>query len=399
MSVTVYPRGTTIYKPEKCCNGYTVFPYSIEGKPGVLLIDMNGKIVNKWILNKSKISIIPRARLLENGHIIILGGSMMSKEGQVQEHDWNGKLVWEYSPALSGYLDPHHDIFRKENGNTLLICREKVPEGYRKKAKDPKRRNLLYSDVILEITPNKKIAWEWHEYKYLDIKRCNPIPASPTWWAGPDNNTITDWTHTNTVQALPENKWYDEGDERFKPGNVLLSLRQLDLVLIVDRDTKKIAWEYTGDYKGGLSGQHDSHMIEKGIPGEGNIIIFDNGASPYKDLAHAGCSFVLEINPVTKKVVWKYEKRENFHSNFTSSTQRLVNGNTLINETAGNRVFEVTLKGEIVWEYVYPKGAATRAYRYSYNYCPQAKALGKPKEIPVIPPADMRISPRKIPIE
>ena len=38
---TVYPTGTTIYLPEKCWSGYTIF--QSEGKPGAVLIDMNGK--------------------------------------------------------------------------------------------------------------------------------------------------------------------------------------------------------------------------------------------------------------------------------------------------------------------------------------------------------------------
>jgi len=131
-------------------------------------------------------------------------------------------------------------------------------------------------------------------------------------------------------------------------------------------------------------------MIDKGLPGEGNILIFDNGASPWKDLAHASCSYVLEINPVTKEIVWKYENGEQFHSRFTSSAQRLNNGNTLICESAGKRIFEVTAEGEIVWEYV---EGTSRAYRYPYDYCPQASVLGKPKEVSVTPPEDMRAQP------
>jgi hypothetical protein len=37
---TIYPTGTTIYKPEKSWNGYTVFPAA--GGQGCVLIDMNG---------------------------------------------------------------------------------------------------------------------------------------------------------------------------------------------------------------------------------------------------------------------------------------------------------------------------------------------------------------------
>jgi len=41
-------------------------------------------------------------------------------------------------------------------------------------------------------------------------------------------------------------------------------------------------------------------MIEKGPPDEGNIIIFDNGAPPMRGLAHAGKSYILEIDLATK---------------------------------------------------------------------------------------------------
>lgn len=391
MPVTVYPKGTTIYKPKKCSNGYTLFPLK--------LIDMNGRVVNEWKLDSSRVKAKPaRARLLKNGHIIVLRGASMAEDTGAQEYDWDSRLVWEYFPPL-GYVVFHHDIFRKANGNTLLICRETIPEEYMKKVREPKLRNsTMFGDAILEVTPAGRVVWEWHGYKYLDLNHYR-IVVSPHWHGGGHNNTLSDWMHVNTVQALPENKWHEIGDQRFKVGNIMISPRTLDTIYIIDKDTKKIVWSYSGDYMGGLSGQHEPHMIEKGLPGEGNILVLDNGASPYKDLRHAGRSYVLEINPVSKEIVWKYENGEQFHSCYTSSSQRLLNGNTLINETTGRRIFEVTTEGEIVWEYVYIKRVSARAYRYSYDYCPQTKTLGKPKQIPVIPLEDMRISPAKIPVE
>jgi hypothetical protein len=226
----------------------------------------------------------------------------------------------------------------------------------------------------------------------MDVNQCNPIPANGDWEGGPNNNTITDWTHTNTVQALPENKWYDAGDVRFKPGNILQSMRQLDTINIVDRDSEEIVWSYTGDYMGGLSGQHEPHMIEKGLPGEGHIIIFDNGASPQHDLAHCGRSFILEINPRDNSLVWVYGAGHRFFSLFTASCQRLSNGNTLILESLCRRLFEVTPEKEIVWEYILTD-AAQRVYRYPYDYCEELAALPRPVEKRVVPPAALRIAP------
>ncbi len=389
---TVYPTGTTIYKPEKCDNGYTIL---WKGNL-VKLINMNGRIVNQWEFDSSKIrdgvnkeshAAVDRARLLGNGNILVQRGGMMSEDGLIQELDWDHKIVWEYIPEgkipHKNLLGPHHDVYRKENGNTLLFCRNIVPDEYMKLVRNPKLQNeTIYEEIILEVNREGEVVWDWHGYEHLDLNHYR-ILASPDWHAGPYNSTECDWMHTNTIQSLPENKWYDEGDERFKPGNVMISCRNLDTVYMISRETKEVVWSYTGDYMGGLSGQHEPYMIEKGLPGAGNILIFDNGASPWKDLGHAGRSYVLEVNPVTKELVWKYENGEQFHATYTSSAQRLSNGNTLICESAGKRIFEVTVEGEIVWEYVEGSG---RSYRYPYDYCPQTEVLGKPKEKQIIPP-------------
>jgi len=380
MPVSVFPTGTTVYDPAKCYLGHTLVLVPGQDFPDVALMDMRGDPVHRWRMEgSSRKGGIPRARLLPDGKLLVLRTVNNRVDGYAQEYAWDGELLWEYAPP--GEAWPHHDIEKTMDGNTLLICRESAPEVIRAKAREPERRVQLYADFIQEISPEKEVVWEWHQYEHLSVDRRVRVPASPDWWAGPENNTLVDWTHTNTVQALPENRWYDAGDQRFKPGNVLLSLRQLDLVLIVDRDTKQIVWEYAGDYKGGMSGQHDSHMIEKGLPGEGNILIFDNGASPTVNLAHCGCSFILEVDPTTQEVLWVYDRGERFHSNFTSSCQRLPDGNTLILEAAHARLFEVTVDGDTVWEHVFAQRPhAQRAYRYAHDFCPQMQELPRPEE-------------------
>jgi len=394
---TVYPVGTTLYRPDKCCNGYTIL---WRGRK-VKLIDMNGRTVNEWAVDDIKNGVgkkskagVDRARLLENGNVLVQRGGMMSEDGLLQEYDWQHNLVWEYVPEgvipHKQLLGPHHDVYRKANGNTLTICREAVPDEYMSLIREPLwQRRTIYGDAIIEVSRDGDVVWEWHAYEHLDLNHYR-ILASPEWHAGPYNSTICDWTHVNTVQAIPANKWYDQGDQRFKPGNVMISPRSLDTVYLIHRDTKEVVWEYTGDYFGGLSGQHEPHVIPKGLPSEGNVLIFDNGASPWKDLGHAGKSYVLEVNPITKEVVWVYDKGLDFHATYTSSAQRLTNGNTLVCESAGKRVFEVTPDKEIVWEYV---EGTPRSYRYTYDHCPQTAALGRPKEVSVTPPKELRIPP------
>jgi len=160
---------------------------------------------------------------------------------------------------------------------------------------------------------------------------------------------------------------------------------------------------------GWIIGPHHAHMIPHGLPGAGNILVFDNGGWAGYGAPNPGapkgfnnamrdCSRVLEIDPDTLEVVWKYTPVEagfvnladnyKFYSGYISGAQRLPNGNTLITEGADGRVFEITSNYELVWEYMSPffaLGSNTnylyRAYRYPYNWIPQ---LDEPAQTPVI---------------
>lgn len=382
---SVYPVGTTIYEPDKCSPGYNL----ISGSGLVKLVTMNGDIAHQWHVDpENRKGFIHRCRLLPNNALMLLFGPR-EIDGHVAEFDWDGNETWSYTPEHVA----HHDFWPTERGSVLLICEISLPSEYRHKINDPQRRKVdVFGDELIEVNREKDVIWRWVQHEHMDVNQCNPIPANQNWAGGANNNTITDWTHTNTVQELPENRWCDAGDSRFKPGNILQSMRQLDTISIVDRDSGEVVWSYTGDYNGGMSGQHEPHMIEKGLPGAGNIIVFDNGASPHKDLAHCGCSYVLEINPSDKSLVWVYENGHFFFARFTANCQRLPNGNTLILESLCRRLFEVNPEKEIVWEYILTDHAQ-RVYRYPYDYCAAFKWLRTPVERRVTPPAEFRIEP------
>ena len=167
-----------------------------------------------------------------------------------------------------------------------------------------------------------------------------------------------------------------------------------------------------GGFKGLPAGgmMHHAHIIPKGLPGEGNVIVFNNGL-PF--------SQVLEFNPITLEKVWEYSGlaegyapnhslAHSFFSATISGVQRLPNGNTLICEGNDGRIFEVTPDLEIVWEYIVPfmwYGTASgfgdaenhsamrvkptnstyRAYRVPYSYIPQLRHDPEREVIPADP--------------
>ena len=99
-------------------------------------------------------------------------------------------------------------------------------------------------------------------------------------------------------------------------------------------------------------------------------------------------SGVIEVNPATHEIVWKYQEPRpfNFYSPRISNAQRLRNGNTLINEGNFGRFFEVTTEGDVVWEYVNPwfgpstapdkvqQNGVFRVYRYSEDEIARARS-------------------------
>jgi hypothetical protein len=53
-------------------------------------------------------------------------------------------------------------------------------------------------------------------------------------------------------------------------------------------------------------------------------------------------------------ITWSFMGINSFYSPYVSGTQRLPNGNTFITSGMEGQIFEVTDKGEIVWEYISP---------------------------------------------
>jgi hypothetical protein len=304
-------------------------------------MDMNGRIVQAWPEARTR----SRIRLLGDGTLLAL-----TLDGGVAEYGWNGQLVWEQK-LERGFA--HHDVIRLANGNTLLIVRLRgVP-----------------ADVLMEIDRQGETVWEWRSGTRLKQQ----IETQGT--AGRDS------THINSVQELPDNDWYRDGDERFRPGNLLVSARNLDLVVLIDRQTGEIVWSFDTD----LDRQHEAWMIEPGMPGHGNILIFNNR---YRSFHGDRQSRVIEVDPRDRSIVWSYAS-DDFYSPTGAIEQPLPNGNVLITSSRGGRAFEVTRRGDTVWEWT-PPYDPVRPRRYPYDHCSQLASLGTPPEEPVEPPPGYR---------
>jgi len=306
--------------------GFTMF--APAGEQVVYLIDLHGTVVHTW-----KMPYPPglygylteKGTLFYNGKIPnenFLGNSPF-KGGVALEADWSGKIVWEVRQR-----DHHHDGRLLKNGNVLLLCATELPDEVAKRVSGGRPgtevKGKIWADYLVELTKDGRKVWEWRAWEHLD-------PARDVITAIQDNRS--EWTHGNAIIELSD-------------GDLLVSFRNISTIIRIHRQTGDIVWKLGAPP---LAGQHAPTPLTNG-----NILIFDNG--PHR-LDHTfPFSRVIEVNPTTNEIVWKYQEASlyNFYSPRISNAQRLPNGNTLINEGFFGRFFEVTSAGEVVWEYVNP---------------------------------------------
>jgi hypothetical protein len=418
-SPTVFPTGTTIYQPDKAWNGLTVL--SLLGTPAVVVLDMDGREVWRW----DDYNLAPGgpARVLPGGIVVASVGTFPGHlESQaLVARNFDGEEEWRFDHAEQIALDgkaqwsarQHHDwqlsgfpagyyspqFTPRLDGSSVLLLTHSSHT-------DPAIADVgLDDDKLIELDPKGKVTWQWRAGDHIDDFGFTPAARAAIRRGGKKDGY--DWLHMNSAVWLGPNKWFEAGDKRFDPQNVIVSSRQASVIAIIDR-AGKVVWQLGPDSTtseatralGQIIGQHNVTMIPEGLPGAGDLLLFDNGgAAGYGDpspispngdtIYQRATSRVLEIDPVTLKLVWSYSA-PNFYSFNVSGAQRLPNGDTLITEGTQGRVFEVTPKSEIVWEYVAPPGpglrasnAIYRAYRIPYAWLPQ---VAKPAETPIARP-------------
>jgi hypothetical protein len=264
----------------------------------------------------------------------------------------SGEIVWEW------HLWDH-----------LVQDRDPSKANYGKVADHPELVDINFGQDIVGQVAGKKGGLD-------KLKGIGYVGANTGKGKGPN----ADWTHVNSVAYNAE---LDQ---------IVVSVHAFSEIWIMDHSTTTAE---AASHKGGRGGkggdllyrwgnpraygagtkadqrlfaQHNAHWIPKGLPGEGHLLIFNNGSNRPDGSYSSVDEIVLPVDGAgqyahkpgaafgPEKALWSYSapKKSDFFSFFISGAQRLANGNTLICSGANGTVFEVTPAKEIVWKYVNP---------------------------------------------
>lgn len=398
------------------------------------LIDNEGNLINMWI---SDYWTGHSMYLLENGNLLRLGLLREAGEargwtvggagGIIEEFTWDGELVWSYEYHGADYF-AHHDIELLPNGNMLILgverrtSEEAVALGMRPDVL-PEDDQGVWPDYVVEIVPETgEVVWEWYLWDHLIQDYDERLPNFGDPAEHPERVDINffpvrgsgDWTHGNAIHYNPELE------------QIALSLRNMSEIWIIDHSTTTeeaatgsggnsgmggrllYRWGNPRAYGSGnaadqqLFGQHDVRWIPPGFPGEGNLMIFNNGYT------YRNYSSVIEITPPLnadgtydrepgeawgpEAPAWEYvgDPPESFYSRIISGAHRLPNGNTVVTEGVDARIFELTPDGEIVWEFRSPDRINRRPNVFrATRYLPDYPGLQGQDLTPIMPLTDL----------
>lgn len=351
VSDRVYRRtGVRVRKETEMAPGLTLVSTYWEDsdwRPGLRLIDSRGEVVHEWRIDPRRIFSPPadrrprwselKYRAVDGSHLLPDGDVLVNVEYVgTARIDACGEVIWSL-PAGS-----HHTIAPAGDGSYWVpgltherpAASDAFPNGY------PGLTGPIHHELLLRISGDGAVRDTVNvlDFLYMNglqdhvIKRMLGQPADST-----------DVTHANDAEPLLS----DMADEypRFAAGDLLVSLRDLDLLLVVDPDSRRVKWHSAGPYLR----QHDPDFM-----GGGWIGVFDNRRDRSARGRALGGSRILalQVGTDSTKTLFPTGRSHPFHTEVQGKWQLLSNGNLLLTESQAGRVVEVNVRGETVWDWV-----------------------------------------------
>lgn len=337
--------GVTRHNPEIIFPGYTIYSAGPAYLP-IELLDMAGNIVHEWnipvdqlagpaidmnLSGQEKAVQVRRLKLQADGSVIVILTYYLQHTPYgmgILKIDHDSNIIWQ------NMNHAHHDTEVGSDGRIYLLTHDVVLEP------PPWPPNIKAPYLSENVTILDSNGLEIKTISVLAALTSSPYARALQYLDG--SEALGDIMHANSIDVVEAGKTTHISGA--KPGDILISIRNLNTLALIDPDTEAVTWAARGAWHM----QHDADLLDNG-----NILLFDNqGKIVSKNEAR-----ILEIDPRTLGVITEFPKQSDaaISSHFLGSQQRLPNGNTIITESWGGRILEVTKDEAVAWEYFLPQ--------------------------------------------
>lgn len=258
-----------------------------------------------------------------NDTVLFVGKSKAGKPWNITNsstYNWKATHVnWRTGEVIAKFSVPidTHDVDYIGDGKYVVANKVSHDGAEAKWVAEAKRQGWIDSNQsthshLLYVYDRKQDDIVW-EYRFA-----NHYPRS----AG--DGYENDYTHVNDVDLVQNGSAF------------LVSPREFDRVLLINRTTKETEWELGAedDYDI-LHEQHNPVLLSSDPP---TVLVADSENDRIVEYQR--------INGEWERI-WMYASG----LNWPRDADRLPNGNTLIVDSSNDRVLEVTPGGDVVWEY------------------------------------------------
>ncbi|MBD3366838.1 MAG: hypothetical protein GF405_01535, partial [Candidatus Eisenbacteria bacterium] len=222
--------GVTVYNRDRTYDGLNF--YTTGDVPGAVLMDMEGRILHKWAYsyldawvgspNRPQLRPSPkgsgfwrRAHLFRNGDVLAVFDGLA-----IMKVDRYSNLLWV---SFGGF---HHDLHVMPDGRIYVLTREAhIVPWYN--PDDP-----VLEDFVAVLDSDGR---ELERVSVLEA-----IAESEFASVLDDAEPKGDLLHSNTVEVLDGR--LEDRLPAFRDGNVLVTVRELDLVIVINMETALVEW-------------------------------------------------------------------------------------------------------------------------------------------------------------
>jgi hypothetical protein len=341
---TSEPRDVIIPQPGRMAPGLTLLSgVGANGSIFAKLVRADGTVVHAWDLDWFRVwkdtedyipvEDRPKSRPGTHTHGVILepnGDLLFNYErlGLVRL-DACGHVLWRL------HRQTHHSLYEDDDGNFWTSERRKLK---RPLPDLPGHAPPIRDYSILKVSPDGKVLEQINAFELLKKNGYNGILYSQS-VSNDDTRVHGDVLHLNDVEVFPNR--LPEGF--FKHGDIMVSLRNVNAIVIIDPKNLKIKTIVMDRF----IRQHDPDFVDGWT-----ISVFDNNNVNQGPRDASSRLIKYSMRDGSVQVVFQGDRQHPFYSPIMGKHQWLSNGDVLLADAAEGRAIEVDPQGQVVWELI-----------------------------------------------